>query len=317
MRMICAFLLGLMASPTMSQAVYPDRAIKVIVPVPAGSAADLLTRIFSNGLQDKWKQSVVIDNRVGASHNIGADAFARSAPDGYTLFSAPPPSFAINQYLFPKLSYDPTQFIPLTVMAEVPNVLVVRRGLGVHSLGELIKLAKSRPGSLNYGSTGKGSTLELSAEALGARAGIDLLEVPYSGVPQVVTELLAGRVDLAFVSLVDVYSHIAAGSLVPLGVAVDRRLTDLSDIPTISETFPGFHATAWFAVAVPSRTDPEIVRKLADAIRETFADPEAMSLMQRLRAIPVLNSPSDAKAFIDADSLRWKRIIDENHIRPD
>ena len=161
-----ALLLGSHAS---AQSDYPSRPIKIIAPVPAGSSADLLARIYSRVLQEKWGQPIVIENRVGASHNIGAGAVWRAAPDGYTIMTAPPPSLAINKYLFPNLTYDPETFVPVTVMVDVPNVLVVRPGLAAKDAKELIAVAKAKPGLITYASTGKGSTLHLAAEAFRLR----------------------------------------------------------------------------------------------------------------------------------------------------
>jgi tripartite-type tricarboxylate transporter receptor subunit TctC len=298
----------------MAQADFPKRAIKIIAPIPAGSSADLLARIYANGLQDKWGVSVVVENRVGASHNIGADAAWRAPPDGYTLLTAPPPSLALNKYLFPKLAYDPDTFVPVTVMAEVPNVLVVRPGLDVADIKALIALAKSKPGQLSYGSTGKGSTLQLSAEAFRNQAGVEFLHVPFTGVPQMISEMLAGRVDITFAPLIDLYPYISAGSLKALGVGADDPSPELPGVPTIAATLPGYHATAWFAVAAPPKTPPELVEKLSAAIREAFQQPDGAKAFQNLHAKPILNKPAEAAAFIKADSLRWKKVIETNNI---
>lgn len=314
LRWLIVALIGVQAFPALAQSDFPTRPIKVIVPVPAGSAADLLGRIYAKGLQDKWGQPVVIENRVGASHNIGADAFARSAPDGYTLLTAPPPSLAVNKYLFPRLSYDPESFLPVTVMAEVPNVLVVRPGLDVKDVAGLIALAKSKPGQLTYGSTGKGSTLHLSAEAFKSSAGVDLLHVPYTGVTQVMSELMAKRIDISFANLVDVYPHIGAGDVRALAVGIDGRSPELPDLPPIAETLPGYYSTAWFAVAAPAKTPPALVEKISAAIREAFQQPEAVQLIKNLHATPILNNPTDAAAFIKADSRRWRDVIIANKI---
>jgi tripartite-type tricarboxylate transporter receptor subunit TctC len=305
----------LFAGLASAQESFPSRPIKVVVPVPAGSSADLLARIYARGLEKKWGQPVVVDNRVGASHNIGADVAFKSPPDGYTIMTAPPPSLAINQYLFPKLPYDPTGFVPITVIAEVPNVLIVRPGLGVNDMKSLIALAKSKPGQLTYGSTGVGSTLHLSVEAFKAQAGVDLLHVPYIGVPPLVTEMLAGRVDMTIVNLVDVYTYVKDGSLKALGVGTDRPWSELPGVPTIASELPGYYATAWFAAAAPPKTPPEIVAKLADAIREVLSDETGRELVKNVHAAPVLNTPEEAAAFIRKDSERWREVIRANNIK--
>ncbi len=298
-----------------AQADFPNRGIKIIAPIPAGSAADVLARIYAEGLQKKWGQPVVIENRVGAAHNIGADAFSRAAPDGYTLLTAPPPSLAINQYLYPKITYDATQFVPVTIIAEVPNVLVVRPGLGVKTVAELIALAKSKPGQITFGTTGVGSTLHLSAEAFKSGAGIDLLHVPYTGVNQVISEMVAGRIDMAFMNLIDCYGYISKGPLIPLAVGLATPSPELPNVPPLADTLPGYYATAWFAVAAPAKTPMPIVEKLADGIRDTFKTPEGATALANLHAAPVLGSPAETAAFIKADSARWKAVIEKNHIQ--
>ncbi len=305
---------ALSATAALAQADYPSRGIKIIAPIPAGSSADLLARIYAKGLQDKWGQPVVVEDRVGASHNIGADVVWRAAPDGYTLLTAPPPSLAVNKYLFPKLPFDPDTFVPITVMAEAPNVLVTRPGLDVADVKALIALAKSKPGQLTYGSTGKGSTLQLSAEAFRNRAGIDLLHIPFTGVPQLIQEMLAKRVDITFAPLIDLYPYIADGSLKALGVGTDEPSPDLPGVPTLAATLPGYHATAWFAVAAPPKTPLPLAEKISAAIREAFAQPDAGQAFKNLHARPILNNPTEAAAFIRADSLRWKEVIVANGI---
>ena len=297
-----------------AQEAFPTRPIKVIVPVPAGSSADLLARIYGKGLETKWGQPVVIENRVGASHNIGADAAFKSPPDGYTLMTAPPPSLAINQYLFAKLPYDPMSFIPVTVLAEVPNVLVVRPGLPVTDMKSLIALAKSKPGEITYGSTGVGSTLHLSVEAFKAQTEIKLLHVPYTGVPALMTEMLAGRIDITIVNLVDAYTYLQAGSLKALGVGTEKPWDELPGVPTIASELPGYYSTAWFAVAAPPKTPTETVEKMSAAIREVLGNPEGQKLVRNIHAAPVLNTPAEAAAFIRKDSERWREVIRANNI---
>ncbi len=311
---VAAALAILFASAAFAQSDYPNKTIKIIAPVPAGSSADLLARIYARGLQEKWGQSVMIENRVGASHNIGADAVWRSAPDGYTLLTAPPPSLAINKYLFPKLPYDPETFVPVTVMAEVPNVLVVRQGLGVDDVKGLIALARQKPGQVTYASTGKGSTLHLAAEAFRNQAGVELLHVPYTGVPQLITEMLAGRVDITFVPLIDVYPYVTGGQLKALAVGTETRFAELPDTPPLADTLPGYRATAWFAVALPPKAPMALAEKLSAAIREAFGRPEAAALFKNLHGSPILDTPAEAAAFIKADSERWKQVILANKI---
>ena len=196
----------------------PTRPIRVMIPVPAGSAPDLLTRIVGQGFQAKWGQPAILDPHPGASQNIAGDLLYRADPDGYTLLTAPPPPFAVNQHLFKKLTYDPQQFALVSVLVEAPNVLMVRGDLPAKNVAELVALAKSKPGGLNYGSTGPGSTLHLSGEALKAHAGVDITHVPFKGTIEIISDMMGERIDMAFINLVDAWPHIQAGKLRAIAV---------------------------------------------------------------------------------------------------
>ncbi len=308
-------LIAALPAQALAQADWPSRAVKIIAPIPAGSSADLLARIYGRELQDKYKQPFVVENHVGASHNIGADIVARAAPDGYTLLTAPPPSLAINKYLFPKLSYDPEAFVAVTVMVDVPNILVLRPGLDFKDVPGLIAYAKANPGKLSYGSTGIGSTLHLSAEAFKAKAGVDLLHVPFTGVTQLISEMIGGRVDVAFAALIDLYPYISAGNVKPLAVGTQKRSPEFPDVPTIGETLPGYVSSAWFAVAAPPKTPLPLAEKISADIRAAFQQPEAQQAVKNLHAVPILDTAAEAADYIRKDSQRWKEVIQANHIQ--
>jgi tripartite-type tricarboxylate transporter receptor subunit TctC len=296
---------------------YPNRPIKVIVPFPPGSMADLLPRVVTEKLSARWGQPVIIENRPGASGNIGAEAVSKADPDGYTLLASPPPPIAINQSLYPKLAFDPGAFVPVTVIGSVPNVLVVNPGVSASSLGELIAAARATPDKFSYASTGNGGTPHLTMERLKALAGVRLVHVPYKGLPPAVTDLLAGRVDAMFLNLGDVVRHVKAGRLKALAVASDRRVADLPDVPALSETFPGFVSVTWFAFVAPPKTSPEIAAKLSSAIAETLRFPEVASRLRELAIEPVGGSPVQTAAFIKDEIERWRSIIVAAHVKPD
>jgi tripartite-type tricarboxylate transporter receptor subunit TctC len=308
-RLIVIIGLVLMTTDALAQDHYPDRPIKIVVPFPAGGAPDTLARILSEKLASKWGKPIVVENRPGATGNIGAEAAARAEPDGYTLIFSPPPPFVINQHLFPDLRFDPSAFIPISVMAEVPNVLVTRSGLPAGNLQELIALAKAQPGKLTYGSTGKGGTPHLSAEMLKTLAGVSILHVPYKNSPQVLNDMLGGSVDLTFANLIDTLPLIAAGKLKALGVGGAERSPYLPAVPALSEAMPGFISTTWFALAAPPKTPTGIVRKLAAAVVETLSQPDATARLQMLKATPILSTPSEAAAFFADESERWRKVI--------
>ena len=309
----------LMLVPTFSAAqdIYPSHTVKLIFPYVAGSLGDVLARLIAEKLTIKFGQPVIVENRPGASGNMGAEAVGRAAPDGYTLLIAPPPPLAINQSLYPKLSFDPTNFVPLAVVATVPNVLVVNPNLKVSTVEELIAFAKANPDKLSYASTGSGGTPHLTAEMLKARAGIRMVHVPYRGVPPALTDLIAGQVDMMFANLGDAFQHINSGKLKALAAGSESRLPRLPDLPTISETLPGFISDTWFAIAAPPQTPKEIANRLSAAIAETVKLPDVEKRLSDLLTKPAGTSPAETAAFIKEESERWRAVIISAGIKPD
>ena len=312
---MAAFLAVSSIEPARAQDVYPSQTVKIVVPVPPGSAPDFLARIFGAKLQNDWKQPFIVENRPGGSQNIGAEFVARAKPDGYTLLSAPPPPFSLNQHLFSGLRYDPTKFAAVTVMVSTPNVLIVRPDLGVNTIQDFIKLAKGKADGLVYGSTGTGSTLHLSAEMLKSKIGANFIHVPFKGTSEVLTDFLAGRLDFAFVNMLDAFPHLQAGKLKAIGMGSEKRDASFPDVPALQEIWPGFVTDSWFAIAAPPDTPLEIRTKLAKGIREAFQEPEAARRLQELHATAVLSSPEEAQARMVTDSARWRDVIVNNNIK--
>jgi tripartite-type tricarboxylate transporter receptor subunit TctC len=304
-----------LASTAWAQTFKPDHPIRVLIPVPAGSAPDLLSRIVSQGFQAKWGQPGIVEPHPGASQNIAGDLLNRAEPDGYTIMTAPPPPFAVNQHLFPKLTFDPTKFSYITVLVEAPNVMMVRAGLPAKTIADVVALAKAKPGGLTYGSTGPGSTLHLTGEAFKSRAGVDITHVPYKGTVEIIADMLGDRIDMAFINLVDAWPQITAGKLRPFAVGSAQRNSALPDVPTLRETWPDFVSVTWFADAAPPNTPAPVVAALNDAIKAAFATPEARKIIADLHATPMLQSPAEATAYIKADSDRWREVIQKNNIR--
>jgi tripartite-type tricarboxylate transporter receptor subunit TctC len=301
----------LLAEPTVSAAQhdYPSRPIKLVVPYAPGGLADLLARLVGVKLSVKWGQPVIVENRPGASGNMGTEAVARAEPDGYTLLVTPPPPLAINQSLFPKLGFDPGAFVSVTVIAAVPNVLVVHPNVSAASVQELITLAKAHPDKLSYASTGSGGTPHLTAEMLKAKAGIRIVHVPYKGMPPAFTDLIGGQVHMMFANLGDSLQHVRSGQLKALGMGSRTRLPGLPDVPAISEALPGFVSDTWFAIAAPPKTPPAIAAQLSTAISETLKLPDVATRLQDLSATPVGGSPAETAAFIARESRRWREVI--------
>ncbi len=307
--------IGLMfaAGAARAQAAFPTRPVRLVIPVPVGSAPDLLARLVAQGLQAKWGQPALVEPHPGAAMNIAGELLARADPDGYTLLLAPPSPFALNQHLYAKLNYDPAAFAYVSVLVGTPNVLLVPANSPAKSVADLVAMAKAKPGGLNYAAV-IGSTLHLTSEAFNARAGVDIGLVPYKGVAEMIPEMLGGRIDTAFINLIDAYPQIVAGALRALAVGGDTRSAALPDTPTLSETWPGFQSVTFYAVAAPPKTPPAVVEALSAAIREAFQTPQAKKIVDDLHATPILDTPDAARAYVEADSARWRDVIVKNHI---
>jgi tripartite-type tricarboxylate transporter receptor subunit TctC len=284
------------------------------VPFPAGGSADLIPRIAAEKLSQQWGQPVIVENRPGAAGNIGADAVFKADPDGYTLLSAPPPPLVINRLLYPNLTYDPTQFVPITVIAAIPNVLLVNPQVPASTVAEFIALAKANPGKLNYASQGSGTTSHLTAElflsmAGGADGPLKVMHVPYRGTAPALADLLAGQVDMMCDNLGVSLPHVKSGKLRALGVASPRRSPALPDVPALSETLPGFEAVAWFGIVAPPKTPAAIAQKISDGVREALQDPAVLRRLSDLSAEPLALSPHETAAFMRQESERWGAVI--------
>jgi tripartite-type tricarboxylate transporter receptor subunit TctC len=289
---------------------YPARPIRIVVPFPAGGSADLIPRIVGEKLSAKWGQPVVVENRAGAAGNIGAELVYKAEPDGYTLLSAPPPPLVINQSLYAKLAFDPTQFVPVSVMAAIPNVLLVNPGVGAGSVQDLIAFARAAPGRLNYASQGSGSTSHLTAEMFKAMAGgLKITHVPYKGSAPALIDLLAGQVDIMFDNLGVSLQHVKSGKLKALAVCSERRIAALPEVPALSEFLPGFTAIAWFGVVAPPRTPMPVAEKLSVAIADALKLPDVQKRLAELSAEPLGYSPSQMAAFMKLDAVRWREVI--------
>jgi tripartite-type tricarboxylate transporter receptor subunit TctC len=288
------------------------------VPFPAGGSADLIPRLAAEKLAQQWGQPVIVENRPGAAGNIGADAVFKSEPDGYTLLSAPPPPLVINRLLYPNLSYDATQFVPITVIAAIPNVLLVHPNLGVGSVAELIALAKAKPGKLNYASQGSGSTSHLTAELFMSMAGgLDIMHVPYKGTAPALADLVAGQVDMMCDNLGVSAPHVRAGRLRALAVANAHRSPSLPGVPTLAETLPGFDSVAWYGIVAPPRTPAAVAEKVAAGVREALQAPDVRKRLQELSASPMGLSPAETATFMKAETERWAAVIRSANVKVD
>jgi len=293
----------------LAQDAYPNRAIKIIAPVGAGGVADLVPRFIAEKLAGRWGHPVYVENRPGANTNIGAETAARAEPDGYTLLAAPATTLAVNPSLFPKLTFDLTAFVPITVLANEPNVLVAHPKLPFSTARELIAFAKANPGKLTYASPGIGSVQHLSMELLASMSGIALVHVPYKGLPPAVNDVVAGHVDLLFDNLGSSAPLIKSGNLKAIAVGSERRNAFLPDLPSLSEAVPGFLSVTWFAIVAPPGTPAGIAEKLSAAIAGILKTADATNCFRDLYATPIGSSPADTAAFFAQERERWRSVI--------
>jgi tripartite-type tricarboxylate transporter receptor subunit TctC len=301
---------AILFATTVAAQEWPQKAVRIIVPFPPGGSADLLPRTIGEKLSQQWGQPVIVDNRPGAAGNIGATAAYQAEPDGYTLLSAPPPPLVINRLLYPKLAYDPTQFVPMTVIAAIPNVLLVHPSVKASSVAELIALAKSNPGKLNYASQGSGTTSHLTAELFKSSAGaLQITHVPYKGTAPALADLLGGQVDLMFDNLGVSLPHVKSGKLRALAVASSRRFRSLPEVPALAEALPGFESVAWFGIVGPPKTSSQIAERVAAGVAEALRNPEILRRLSELSADPLGMTPVETAAFMKVETERWGAVI--------
>jgi len=290
---------------------YPSRPIRVIVPFPAGGAADALPRIVGERLAARWGQPVVVENRVGASGSIGTEAVARAEPDGYTLLATPPAPLVINPSLYPKLPYDPARFVPVTVMAAIPSVLLVNAAkVPVTTLQEFVALVRANPDKFNYASQGTTTVSFLTTEMFKTAAGgLRITHVPYKGTAPGLAALLAGEVEMMFDNLGVTVQHVRAGKLKALAVGSERRVPSLPEVPAMAEFYPGFVSIAWFSVSAPPKTPAAIADKLSTTIAEILREPNVAKRFDALSAEPIASTPAGMTAIMKEDTERWRSII--------
>jgi tripartite-type tricarboxylate transporter receptor subunit TctC len=295
---------------------YPSRLVKVIVPFPPGSTLDALARIVTDRLAHKWGRPVIIENISGGGGNIGTDRFARSPPDGYTLMFSPPGPLTINQLLYGDVAFDPAKFVPITVLARVPNVLVVRTSLGATSVADVVALAKAHPGKLTYASQGVGSTAFLTAKLFETRADVRLSHVPYRGAGPALTDIVAGHVDMMFDTVVTSSPLHRAGSAAILAIAGSKRLQALPQVPTFTESgLLDFPSITWFGCVAPPGTPAVLAEKVHKDLVDILAQPEIGAKLTELMLEPVASTPAQAAQFFLAETALWGRVIQDTGVK--
>lgn len=313
---LVSFVLMLLTATAAGAQAYPSKAVRLIVPFAAGGSTDIIGRTVGQKLNEMWGQPVLVDNRPGGSTVIGTDAVAKAAPDGYTLLITPAP-FTIVPSLIGKLPYDPARdFEPITLINTTPLVIVVHPGVPARSIKELIALAKSRPGALNYGSSGAGGSNHLAGELFNAMAGVKMVHVPYKGNAPALADLVGGHVDAVFNGLTSAMPLIKSGRLRALAVTSLARAGALPDMPTLDELgLKGFQAVAWNGLTAPARTPKEVIARLNADVLKVVRSPELAERLKAEGSDPVGNSPAQYAAFLRDEIAKWAKVIKQAGIK--
>lgn len=296
---------------------YPNRPIRLVVPFPPGGGNDNVARPIAQKLGEALGQTVVVDNRPGAGTMIGAEAVAKAAPDGYTLFFGSIASHAISPNLYQKVNYDPIKdFEPISLLASAPTIFVVSPKLPFKSVAELVAAAKANPGKYTYGSAGTGTPPHLSGEIFRKEAGIDILHVPYKGGNGSIPDVISGRVDMMFDTAASAMQHIKAGNLKPIAISRSTRLPDLPDVPTFAEVgFPQFNTAGWYGILAPAKTPKAIVDKLQLTLKKVMAEPEIQVRLKALGADAIGSSPQEFATYIKSELTKYHDVITEANIK--
>jgi tripartite-type tricarboxylate transporter receptor subunit TctC len=308
---IVALWVWAVAHPAAAQT-YPSRPVTIVAPYAAGGGADLIARLMAQKLSERLGQSFVVENRLGAGGVIAASSVAKATPDGYTLFMGASTQLAIQVTLHKTLPYDPAaDFMPVALVASVPFVLIVNPSLPVHSVAELIALAKQKPGQLTFGSSGVGGPPHLFTELLKTMTGIEMTHVPYKGTAQAMTDVVAGHVPIIFSDLAPAIPLLKDGRLRALGISSAVRFAGMPEIPPLAEAgVPGFDAVSWLALVAPAATPPDVVDKLHAAVKAVMAEPAVQQRFVDLGNIPLASPPPDElRRYVTSEIVRWGDVV--------
>jgi tripartite-type tricarboxylate transporter receptor subunit TctC len=306
--------------PALAQdaATYPAKPIRVIVNFPPGGTVDVLTRTVAQKLSERFGRPVVVENRAGAGGNIGAQAVATAAADGYTLLATPPGPMTINQNLYKDMQFDPARLVPVVMLASVPNVITARADFPASSVRELVAYVKANPGKVTYGSQGNGSTSHLTGQMFATIIGGDMVHVPFKGEGPALTELLGGRIDLFFGNISAVLKYRESKHVKLLGLASEKRGSMAPDVPSAAEAgLSDFVASAWFAIAAPPGTPAAVANKLNATIVDIMKLPDVREKFAAQGAEVVGGTPAEMTSFMNAERARWKRVIETANVKID
>ena len=298
---------------------FPTKAIRFVVPFPAGGPLDISARAIGQKLTEAWGQPVVIDNRPGAGGNIGAEFVAKAVPDGYTILMGAVSTHAINPWLYAKMPYDPVRdFVPVSLVTQVPNVLIVHPSVPVKTVKELVALAKARPGQLNYASGSTGSAGHLAGELFNVMAGVKTVHIPYKGAPAAMIDLMAGQVSFMFDNLASALPNIRAGRVRALAVTTLARSPLLPALPTMSEAgLKGFDVSTWFGIFAPGDTPRAIADRLNAGIVAALKAPDVRERLAAMGAEPKPDTPEQFAAFVKAELAKYEKVVKASGARVD
>jgi len=297
---------------------YPDRPIRLLLPYPPGAGSDVIARLLAQKLSENIGQQMIVDNRGGAGGNIGMEMAAKAPPDGYTIMLALTSQLVINPSLFDKLPYDPVKdYAPITLIGSAPYVLVVHPALPANSVRELIALAKSRPNGITFASAGNGSGAHLATELLKSMAGIELIHVPYKGAGPALPDLIAGQVQMMFVTHAATGQHVRAGRLRAVAVTTLQRSPALPDLPAMAETLPGYDSAVWYGMLAPARTPPQIIARLNGEIKRVLELPDVRARLALDAFEPVGSTPEYLAGYIKREITKWARVVKQSGAKID
>ena len=315
--MIAAAGLAVANAASAQTADFPSRPIHIVVAFPAGGPTDFVGRVVAEKMTAALGQSVIIDNKPGANGTLGGEFVARSDPDGYTLFLTTAGAVTVSPHIMLDIHYDPLRdFAPVALVTKVTEVLVVTPSFGIKTVTELVALAKAKPGTISFASTGIGSPPHLAQELLDASAGVQFLHVPYRGAAPALTDLLGGQVQVLAADVPVLIAQIQAGNLVPIGAAADQRDAILPNVPTLAEQgFPNTDASNWYGLLAPAKTPAAVIAKLNDAVNAALTDPPSRDKLVRAGATPVGGTPESFGAFMKAEYEKWGRVVHDRGIK--
>lgn len=304
-------------APPLAAQGFPSRTITIVSPAPAGGVTDIIGRALAQHFSKAWSQQAVVENKPGANNQLAAEFIVNSPPDGHTLFIAPDGTFVANPALYPKLPYDPYKsFTPISGLMLINHGLIEHPSFPPNNVRELIDLAKQKPGEINYGTYGIGSSGHLNMVLLEEMTGAKFQAIHYKGAAPVMNDVLAGHIQMGFVSAGSAVPNWKAGKLKLIAAGGKKRLPQLPDVPTVAETVPGYEAVSWFGLFGPAGMPPEVVDKINREVRALFADPEFQkTFLERYLFQSIAGSPDELMSFVKSEEPKWRKIIQDAHIK--